>query len=565
MFEESGGKRPKGSPAKAVAVLAARAVAALREVEARRYEPAPSPRKSRALAYATIIDNLSHGVCFFDRELRLILSNRRWAEMYRLTPAQVRPGTTLREIVQSRVAAGTCAMEVERYLALCTRVDAGADARSWTVALEDGRAIRVCNRRLPDGGWVATHEEITGRAAADAMAMLFTPAPGSRERAMQILEMIALGAPLKELLDHAVHLAESRVAETLGAILLLDEDGARLRQAAAPNLARAHGAAFDGVALGPRAASHGAAVARRATVIVADTMNDPLWRERHDLAAEQCLHSCWSIPILSRQGAPLGVLALYSRSARRPTELEARHLEEVARIAGLAIERQRIDDRMHYLASHDPLTRLPNRTLLNDRLEQAILHARRYDRGVAVAYIDLDGFKSVNDHLGHHVGDQLLQTVSDRIVDCVRATDTVARIGGDEFVVVLFDQPRTPAVVSATVEKIRTAISRPIRIGLRDLAVTSSIGVANYPDDGTDAAALLAKADTAMYRAKAGDRVRLRAHRPSAGMKRSAAGRSALRDKIDDLRKRSREAGHSESHGSGRVDEISSREMPPTG
>ena len=154
------------------------------------------------------------------------------------------------------------------------------------------------------------------------------------------------------------------------------------------------------------------------------------------------------------------------------------------------------------MANHDALTGLPNRALLNDRLSQAILHAQRYDRWVTVLFIDLDNFKFVNDSLGHNAGDELLKIVAKRMVDCVRATDTVVRLGGDEFVIVLSDQPKSADGISQTVRKIQSAIAEPIRLDGHDLTVTSSIGIATYPDDGADADTLLANADAAMYRAK---------------------------------------------------------------
>jgi diguanylate cyclase (GGDEF)-like protein len=449
-----------------------------------------------------VLESLSIGVCLFDHRQRLVVANQRWAEIYRLTSAQARPGATLREIVEARVAMGTCPTDAEAYLGLCARIAVGGEAKDWTVALADGRAIRVSNRPMSDGGWVATHEDVTGREDEDVRAAAMAAAELAQRDQTRILEMIALSAPVEQALDQVVQLVETHVPETFGAILLVDDDGLRLRQAAAPNLPEAHGAAFDGVPIGPKAASYGAAIARRATVFVADTRGDPLWRDGRRALVERGLHACWSIPILSRAGAPLGVLALHARLGRALKTFEADLCGAAARIAALAIERKRADDRMRFMANHDPLTGLANRALLNDRLTQAALQARRNDRWLTVAFIDLDGFKAVNDTLGHEAGDQLLKIVAERIVHCVRATDTVARMGGDEFVVLLADQPKSADAVAATLAKIAAAVARRVRLGGRSVAVTSSIGAATYPDDGTDAAALLAVADAAMYRAK---------------------------------------------------------------
>jgi diguanylate cyclase (GGDEF)-like protein len=275
-----------------------------------------------------------------------------------------------------------------------------------------------------------------------------------------------------------------------------------LRIAAAPNLTQAHRTAFDGVPIGPKAASYGAAIERRAWVTVANMTDDPLWRDRRQWLDEERFSSCWAVPIVSRHGAALGTLALHSRMARELTNFECDLVNRAARITALAVERKQADDRMYFMANHDPLTGLANRALLNDRLAQAALHARRYDRRFAVAFIDVDDFKSVNDSLGHDAGDQLLKIIADRIVHNVRATDTVARLGGDEFVVLLTDQPKELDTVPAVLRKLAAAIAQPVHLGGRRLAVTCSVGAANYPDDGADFAALLAVADAAMYRVK---------------------------------------------------------------
>jgi diguanylate cyclase (GGDEF)-like protein len=198
----------------------------------------------------------------------------------------------------------------------------------------------------------------------------------------------------------------------------------------------------------------------------------------------------------------LGTFAMYSSQVREPTAAETRLVDLATHIAGIAIERKRAEDRIHFMANHDALTGLPNRTLLKDRLTQAVLYAKRYDRWATVVFIDLDNFKIVNDSLGHNVGDELLKIVAERMVACIRATDTVVRLGGDEFVILLFDQPKSADMISATLQKVRTSIAEPIRVDGHDIAVTCSIGLANYPNDGTDADALLANADAAMYRAK---------------------------------------------------------------
>jgi diguanylate cyclase (GGDEF)-like protein/PAS domain S-box-containing protein len=156
---------------------------------------------------------------------------------------------------------------------------------------------------------------------------------------------------------------------------------------------------------------------------------------------------------------------------------------------------------MTHAAEHDFLTGLPNRMLLNDRIRQAIVYAKRHAKQIAVLFLDLDGFKHINDSLGHSVGDKLLQSIGKRLVDCGRASDTVSRQGGDEFVVLLSEVQRPEdAAIAAT--RMLAAVAEAHSIDQHELHVTTSIGVSVYPDDGQDAETLIKNADTAMYQAK---------------------------------------------------------------
>jgi diguanylate cyclase (GGDEF)-like protein/PAS domain S-box-containing protein len=169
---------------------------------------------------------------------------------------------------------------------------------------------------------------------------------------------------------------------------------------------------------------------------------------------------------------------------------------------------------MVHSAEHDYLTGLPNRMLLNDRISQAIALAPRHMKHVALLFLDLDGFKHINDSLGHSIGDKLLQSIAKRLVDCVRASDTVSRQGGDEFVVLLseVEQTEDPAI---TARRMLKAVAEAHTIDLHDLHITTSIGVSVYPDDGLDADTLIQNADTAMYQAKENGRQGIQFFKPA--------------------------------------------------
>ncbi len=165
-------------------------------------------------------------------------------------------------------------------------------------------------------------------------------------------------------------------------------------------------------------------------------------------------------------------------------------------------EARAMAQKMSHLAQHDFLTGLPNRLLLTERFSRAIGQAQRHRKQVALLFLDLDYFKNINDSLGHEIGDRLLQSIAERLVDCVRTTDTVCRQGGDEFVILLAEIEHQQDAAQVA-DKLLAALLVPHHIDGHDLHVTLSIGISIYPDDGTSADAVMQNADTAMYHAKA--------------------------------------------------------------
>lgn len=177
-------------------------------------------------------------------------------------------------------------------------------------------------------------------------------------------------------------------------------------------------------------------------------------------------------------------------------------------------QRKIAEQKIQYEAHHDALTGLPNRALLNDRLQQALLVAKREKKHLAVIFIDLDKFKPINDHFGHDTGDLLLQDVAQRIQDCLRESDTVARFGGDEFVVLLTAVEALQDALSVA-EKIRDSLNQPFAIHGQKLQISSSSGVAISPEHGDEATRLVKHADIAMYYAKADGRDNVKTYQPS--------------------------------------------------
>ena len=182
-------------------------------------------------------------------------------------------------------------------------------------------------------------------------------------------------------------------------------------------------------------------------------------------------------------------------------ELEDRVALRTRELADANIRLQESEEALRHLAYHDNLTGLANRALMEDRITQAIEHAKRYDFVVAVLLVDLDRFKPINDSFGHSAGDEVLKAIGRRLRDCVRASDTVARIGGDEFVAVL-DQLQAPDDAARVAQTISRALSEPFMVEGRALGISASIGLALYPAHGSDAQSLIRYADKAMYVAK---------------------------------------------------------------
>ncbi len=205
------------------------------------------------------------------------------------------------------------------------------------------------------------------------------------------------------------------------------------------------------------------------------------------------------------QGQPAILTALYDITERKRSEIELGKTYKLLQIHTREIED--LQAKLKEQAYHDALTGLPNRKLFSDRLAIALAQARRNQKNFGIAMLDLDNFKGVNDTLGHDVGDLLLKGTADRLSGVLRKGDTIARFGGDEFVLILPDlEVRGNAI--AVAQKIVDGFSKPFPIGAHQLVVTTSIGIAVYPDDGIDEAALLKNADIAMYQAKQAGRAR---------------------------------------------------------
>jgi diguanylate cyclase (GGDEF)-like protein/PAS domain S-box-containing protein len=214
---------------------------------------------------------------------------------------------------------------------------------------------------------------------------------------------------------------------------------------------------------------------------------------------ESC--ACLGISLKSRKGS-MGCLMLTTEAPQHHGAFaEQALLEFVSEQVASAIERKQMLENLHHMAMYDQLTGLPNRQLFDDRVRQALARAKRNTTRLALLYLDLDKFKAANDNLGHEVGDLLLIEVAQRLKASVRRSDTVARFGGDEFVVLL-DEVEDPTVVRQIASNMLSELARPYTVETHQIEMSASIGMALYPDDGSGEAALRRHADAAMYAAK---------------------------------------------------------------
>jgi diguanylate cyclase (GGDEF)-like protein/PAS domain S-box-containing protein len=210
---------------------------------------------------------------------------------------------------------------------------------------------------------------------------------------------------------------------------------------------------------------------------------------------------CGAWPIMGRSGQLLGVFTLFVQDCLTLSNDELSLISITTDIASIAIEGKRSEEKVLRLAHYDELTGLPNRFLYNQHLAKSLAYGSRNHTRLAVLFLDLDRFKNINDTFGHDEGDRVLHQAAKRFLTCLRATDTIARVGGDEFIL-LIDCFSTPRDLGDIADKLLVAAALPFEIHGEECQLSASIGIATYPDDGSDAQTLMKNADIAMYRAK---------------------------------------------------------------
>jgi diguanylate cyclase (GGDEF)-like protein len=248
-------------------------------------------------------------------------------------------------------------------------------------------------------------------------------------------------------------------------LLLVNEAGSGFQIGAAPHTPDYFNTAVLQLQIGIGAGTCGEAAATGHLVVAEDLKTHPNWSEHQELVHKTGFLSCWSQPVFSSTGVVLGTFASYRKERYAPDQEHIKAIENAANLVSIVIERKALEAQVQQLAFYDSLTMLPNRYLFMDRLQIAMIASKRSGRYGALIFIDLDSLKELNDAFGHHYGDLLLTETAKRLRDSVREVDTVARYGGDEFMVILGDMgtDRTLALEQAKLlaEKLLTALAIP--------------------------------------------------------------------------------------------------------
>jgi diguanylate cyclase (GGDEF)-like protein len=411
------------------------------------------------------VNNMPIGLVMFDANKRLIVCNDQYRTMYGLSRDVTKRGSHLRELLECRLAAGSFEGDREAYIERILKLVEQTETGVRVVELGDGRSIRIVHHPVAGGGWVGTHEDVTERQKLNAMLEEQNGLLKVKEKQLHT-QNIQLDAALNNMVqglamfdrNYRLVLCNNRYREIYGFTQAQTTRGTPL---------------IDLIELRVKSGL----IADRSPAEIVDLMlrhrdSTQLKQFHNQLSDGRCI-------AITAQPMPDGGTVTTHQDIT---------------------EQRRSEAKIAHMALHDALTGLPNRVLLNEQLGHALTRTKRGEI-VAVHLLDLDRFKNVNDTLGHPAGDKLLRQVTARLKEVVRETDTVARMGGDEFAIVQvgIEQPSdATALALRTIE----GISEPYEIDGHHVVIGTSVGIAVAPIDGDNPDQLLRNADLALYRAK---------------------------------------------------------------
>ncbi len=322
----------------------------------------------------------------------------------------------------------------------------------------------------------------------------------------RVLELAATGAPRREALDEIIAMVEEQFRGSIASISLTDGD--RLQFAAAgPAMPPSYADAVNAIVIGRDCVPCAVAASEKTTIVAYDLLGEPRWEPCRESARDLGIRCTWSEPIVDRDDTVIGTIALHFSKPAHPREEDLRELADAANLSEIVLERYSDRDNLELLALYDSLTSLPNRVLFTNRLRQSLQIAERVGHPIAVGMIDLDRFKVVNDTYGHRIGDDVLVRVAALLSSVLRPGDTLARRGGDEFLLLLPDI-RSSAAAQEIGDRLRDAMRAELGVETLDIFMRASIGIALIDpmkaigsiDEVIDRG--LQEADLAMYEAK---------------------------------------------------------------
>jgi diguanylate cyclase (GGDEF)-like protein/PAS domain S-box-containing protein len=410
------------------------------------------------LLLQTALKNMAHGLCMFDSDQRLVVCNERYGEMYGLGPEQVKPGTTLRSILEARVRAGMSPQDTEQYIE--ARLDEVAKRLPYYVenVLRDGHIYAVSHRPMPEGGWVATHIDITEQRHAEQEL------DETRKFLVSIIENIPVSVVVKDARTRK-YLLVNRAFETMLGI---------------PRSEMLDRTSFD---------IHRPKDAKSIDDADTESLQD----------SDHVNHKEIEVNTPMRGPRMQSTRRMVIKDSRGEAKCIIAVIEDVT-------ERKKAEQRIAFLAHHDALTGLANRAALIQKIEEAAARQRRLQEPFTVLLLDLDRFKQVNDTLGHPAGDALLIEVATRLKSLLRETDVLARLGGDEFAVIQAGESNQREAARLLAERIIEMLRLPFEIDGGNISIGTSIGIAPAFEHGTESDDLLKMADLALYRAKSSGR-----------------------------------------------------------
>ncbi len=452
-------------------------------------DPAPAAFALEAQLLIDTFRGIDLGVAWLDDESRIVLVNDHFAGWARSKPVAL-AGRRLADLVEELPAG--------HWEAIRAAADGAAPPPRIVMGTDDGRprVLEVRARRV-------VHDD------RQLVALLLLPIPDRVEAEAidglqrEVLESIALGRPLRSVLDLLCRRVEALAPEVACSVLLVEKNGT-VTPIAGPSLPPAYVDALHGAPIGPRAGSCGTAAWRREAVEVTDIATDPLWADYRSLLPLLDMAACWSTPIIAGNGEVVATFALYYRAPASAPPFHRRMVEACVPLCRVALQHEANRTEIERLAYFDPLTGLPNRRLFSDRARQTLQMAVRVQAPGALLLFDIDRFKTTNDSLGHSAGDEVLRETALRLQAEIGDSATVARLGGDEFAALL---PRcSPVEAMHAAERLRQALAAPLRIAGMQIEVSTSTGIALFPQDGVELERLVKNAEMAMYEVKRGGR-----------------------------------------------------------